>query len=81
MATRFVHAAIVGRYQTHGIRALLEEVAQYMVSLGLEVCFDAATARNTGVTGYEALTHAEMGEHCDLAVVVGGDGTMLGIAR
>lgn len=81
MAARFVHAAIVGRYQTHGIRPLLEEVAQFLVRLGLEVSFDAATAQNTGVTGYEALTHAEMGEHCDLAVVVGGDGTMLGIAR
>ena len=81
MAARFVHAAIVGRYQTHGIRPLLEEVAQFLVRLGLDVSFDAATALNTGVTGYEALSHAEMGGRCDLAVVVGGDGTMLGIAR
>lgn len=81
MAARFVHAAIVGRYQTPGIRALLDEIAQYMVRLGLEVSFDAATALNTGVAGYDALTPIEMGKHCDLAVVVGGDGTMLGIAR
>ena len=81
MAARFVHAAIVGRYQTPGIRALLDEIAQYMVRLGLEVSFDAATAQNTGVTEYDALTPIEMGRHCDLAVVVGGDGTMLGIAR
>ncbi len=81
MPTRFRHAAIVGRYQTHGIRALLEDIAQYMVRLGLEVSFDAATALNTGVAGYEALSPAEMGQRCDLGVVVGGDGTMLGIAR
>ena len=81
MPTRFRHAAIVGKYQAHGIRPLLEDIAQYMVRLGLEVSFDAATALNTGVTDYEALSPAEMGQRCDLAVVVGGDGTMLGIAR
>src|SRR5512139_3121704 len=81
MPMRFRHAAIVGKYQAHGIRPLLEDIAQYMVRLGLEVSFDAATALNTGVTDYEALSPAEMGQRCDLAVVVGGDGTMLGIAR
>jgi len=33
------------------------------------------------LTGYGALTVPELGRDCDLAVVVGGDGTMLGIAR
>ena len=81
MPTRFRHAAIVGKYQAHGIRALLEEIAQFLLGLGLEVSFEAATAMNIGVTDYEALSPAQMGERCDLAVVVGGDGTMLGIAR
>jgi NAD+ kinase len=81
MPTRFRHAAIVGKYQAHGIRPLLEEIAQCLLRLGLEVSFEAATALNTGVTDYEALLPAEMGRRCDLAVVVGGDGTMLGIAR
>jgi NAD+ kinase len=81
MPMRFRHAAIVGKYQAHGIRPLLEDVAQCLVGLGLEVSFDAATALNTGVTDYEGLSPAEMGRRCDLGVVVGGDGTMLGIAR
>jgi NAD+ kinase len=81
MPTRFHHAAIVGKYQAQGIRPLLEDIAQFLVHLGLEVSFDAATALNTGVTDYEGLSPSEMGRRCDLAVVVGGDGTMLGIAR
>jgi NAD+ kinase len=81
MPTRFRHAAIVGKYQAQGIRPILEEIAQFLVGLGLDVSFEAATASNTGVTGYEALAHAQIGATCDLAVVVGGDGTMLGIAR
>src|SRR5512139_867783 len=81
MPTRFRHAAIVGKYQAQGIRPLLEDIAHCLVRLGLEVSFDAATALNTGVADYEALSPTEMGRRCDIAVVVGGDGTMLGIAR
>ena len=78
---RFRHAAIVGKYQGRGIRPVLEEVAHFLIDQGLDVCFDRDTAAATGVADYEALSTAEIGKRCDLAVVVGGDGTMLGIAR
>ena len=78
---RFRHAAIVGKYQARGIRPGLEEVAHFLIDQGLDVCFDRDTATATGVADYEALSTAEIGKRCDLAVVVGGDGTMLGIAR
>ena len=78
---RFRHAAIVGKYQARGIRPVLEEVAQFLIAQGLEVSFDRDTAVATGVVHHEALSTAEIGARCDLAVVVGGDGTMLGIAR
>ena len=81
MPRRFQHAALVGKYQADGIRPLLEEIAHFLVHQGLEVSFEQATALNTGVTDFEALTLSQIGAQCDLAVVVGGDGTMLGIAR
>jgi NAD+ kinase len=81
MTRRFRHAAIVGKYQAQGIRSVLEEIAHFLVELGLEVSFERDTALATGVTGFDALTADELGRQCDLAVVVGGDGTMLGIAR
>ena len=81
MPQRFHHAALVGKYQTIGIRPLLEEIAQFLVRQGLELSFEHQTALNTGVTDFDALTLDEIGDQCDLAVVVGGDGTMLGIAR
>jgi len=81
MPSGFRHAAIVGKYQALGIRPALEDIAQFLISRGLEVSFEADTARNIGVTDYEGLTPEQMGQRCDLAVVVGGDGTMLGIAR
>jgi NAD+ kinase len=81
MPERFRHAAIVGKYQARGIRPVLEEIAHFLVGLGLEVSFDRETAQATGVTAFDALDTADIGRHCDLAIVVGGDGTMLGIAR
>lgn len=81
MSARFSHAVVVGKYQAHGIRPVLEEIAQFLIEQGLEVSFERETAQATGVSDFEALSPAEIGQRCDLAVVVGGDGTMLGIAR
>ncbi|CAN5458305.1 NAD kinase [soil metagenome] len=81
MISRFRHAALVGKYQAQGMRGVLEEIAHFLERQGLEVSLEEQTALNTGITGYGALTPDELGRQCDLAVVVGGDGTMLGIAR
>ena len=81
MTSRFRHAALVGKYQAQGIRGVLEEIAHFLVRQGLDVSLERQTALNTGITDYGALSAEELGRDCDLAIVVGGDGTMLGIAR
>ncbi len=81
MPSGFRHAAIVGKYQARGIRPLLEEIAHFLIDQGLEVSFERETANATGVTDFDSLSTEELGRQCDLAVVIGGDGTMLGIAR
>jgi NAD+ kinase len=81
MARRFLHAALVGKYPADGIRTVLQDIADFMVRLGLEVSLERHTAQTTGMADFGALSPDEIGAQCDLAVVVGGDGTMLGIAR
>jgi NAD+ kinase len=81
MPSRFRHAALVGKYQARGIRGVLEEIAHFLVRQGLEVSLERETALNTGIADFHALNPTELGKHCDIAIVVGGDGTMLGIAR
>lgn len=78
---RFRHAALVGKYQARGIRPILEDVAHLLARAGLDVSLESETAYNTGMTEYPALTIKEIGQQCDVAVVLGGDGTMLAIAR
>ena len=81
MASRFRHAALVGKYNAQGMRGVLDDIAGFLIRQGLEVSLEHDTALNTGITDHGALNAAQIGEHCDIAVVVGGDGTMLGIAR
>ena len=78
---RFRHAALVGKYQARGIRPILEDVAHLLARAGLDVSLESETAFNTGMTEYPALSIKEIGQQCDVAVVLGGDGTMLAIAR
>ena len=63
------------------MRELLEDIAHFLERQQLEVSLETETALNTGITDDPVLTPDELGQHCDLAIVVGGDGTMLGIAR
>src|SRR3954469_12062441 len=81
MSTRFRHAALVGKFNSGGIREELGTVARFLVERGLRVSVEAETARNTGIDGFPALDAESLGADCDIAIVVGGDGTMLGIAR
>jgi NAD+ kinase len=85
MPSRFRHAALVGKYlagqQAQGSSGNLEEIANFLLRQGLEVSLEKQTALSTGIAGHGALTAQELGRECDIAVVVGGDGTMLGIAR
>lgn len=81
MSTRFRHAALVGKYNAASAREGLESVAAFLAAQGLAVSIEKDTAANTGISGWPALDAAAIGAQCDLAVVVGGDGTMLGIAR
>lgn len=81
MPTRFRHAALVGKYQAQGIGPAIDEVAQFLLRQGLDVSLERETALAAGHTELPALTPDQLGRQCDLAVVVGGDGTMLGFAR
>ncbi|MCG3189205.1 MAG: NAD kinase [Burkholderiaceae bacterium] len=81
MGSRFRHAALVGRPQAEGARPVLEEIAGFLAQQGLQVSLERQTAASTGIATLGALDIDQIGAACDLTVVVGGDGTMLGVAR
>ena len=81
MQSLFRHVALIGKYHAHGSRTALENIAHFLSAQGCDVAIEQDTASNTGMTQYPILDVAQIGVHCDLGLVVGGDGTMLGIGR
>jgi NAD+ kinase len=81
MKSKFRHVALIGKYHAQGSRSALEGIAQYLGAQGCEVAVEEDTANNAGITTYPTLNVAQIGAQCDLGLVVGGDGTMLGIGR
>lgn len=88
MNSKFRHVALVGKYQAvssgaagASSRQALEDIAHFLNAKGCEVVFEHDTARNMGISGYPAMSVAMIGSQCDLGLVVGGDGTMLGVGR
>jgi NAD+ kinase len=73
--------AIVGKPMAAGIGDSLAEIAAFLAGSGHKVAFEAETARNVNVGNAAILSPEQIGQQADAAIVVGGDGTMLGIAR
>jgi NAD+ kinase len=88
MKPQFRHVALIGKYHAAvspaaagSTRAALEDIGQFLSSRGCDVVVERETAASAGLTGYTTLDVPAIGEQCDLVLVVGGDGTMLGIGR
>ena len=88
MKSLFRQVALIGKYhaavsgsQAGSTRTALEDIAHFLTSQGCEVLIERETASTVGITGYTTLDVPAIGAQCDLVLVVGGDGTMLGIGR
>jgi NAD+ kinase len=81
IGSQFKTVALVGRNNTPGIREPLTSLAASIAKRGFEVVFEMETAESVGETDYPALSIPEIGARADVAVVLGGDGTMLGVGR
>jgi NAD+ kinase len=77
----FSRVALVGKFHADGIEGHLKDLAKLVTGLGCEVFIEAETAAHLGLSGYPTKTPQDFAGAIDLVVVLGGDGTMLGIAR
>ena len=77
----FSRVALVGKYQADGMQERLKDLATLLAEQACEVYVESATASHLGLTAYPVKKVEEFAGAIDLAVVLGGDGTMLGIGR
>ncbi len=73
--------ALVVRQNTAGIEEPVERILAFLQEAGYRVVFEADTAAYLNMPAIEAMDVNAIGEQADLVIVMGGDGTMLGIAR
>ncbi|HTL27294.1 MAG TPA: NAD(+)/NADH kinase, partial [Burkholderiales bacterium] len=79
MQPAFRRVALVGK-RGNQIASSLQALRQFLQSRGCEVIVERDTAQSVGDGGASA-EFAEIGRSADLAIVLGGDGTMLAAAR
>jgi NAD+ kinase len=88
MQSRFQHIALIGKHHappTAEVRqqsyAAFSQIACYIEAQGGTAFLEKETAAFTCMEHYPTLSMQEIGERCDLVIVLGGDGTMLGVGR
>jgi len=79
--SNFKIIALIGRYNSPDVAAGLATMGDYLRKQGREVLVEKQTAANSRIGGFPVVDYEEIGAKANLAVVQGGDGSMLNAAR
>jgi len=77
----FQNVALIGKHKAPEIAGPLWQLAAFLTARGLNVVVDNLTAEHLKDSPCKAMRLDEIACSMDLAIVLGGDGTMLNIAR
>jgi NAD+ kinase len=81
MQPSFRRIALIGRHNTPGLDDTLTPIATFLADRGVEVLVEERSTPAIAPGRVRALAPERIGHESDLAIAVGGDGTMLGLAR
>lgn len=81
MSRTYATIALIGKYQSQEIAAAVRDLADFLRTQKREVLIEAGTAQSIGCQGCALADFNTIGQQADLAIVIGGDGTMLNAAR
>ena len=84
MSSKFRTVALIGKFpnaQGGTPVEVLRDIAQTLEGQNCQVMLDEMTAQTSALSDWPVRSLEHIGQHADLAVVVGGDGTMLATAR
>jgi NAD+ kinase len=77
----FQTIGLIGRLESDRVVDTVKELLALLHSRNLDVVVEDDIARLVGDPEVETADRRTIGERCDLAIVVGGDGSLLGAAR
>ena len=82
MESPFKTIGLIGKPNHSGAAATLQRLYTFLNALGFDVLLEQRTGHQlTNVPKEKLVKLVELGERADLAIVVGGDGNMLGRFR
>ena len=81
MSYIFNTIGLIGKFDDPSVADTLNQIATYLRRWHLRVLFDESTAKLIPPNGLEVANRHTIGRLCDLAIVMGGDGTLLNAAR
>jgi NAD+ kinase len=81
MKSRFNRVALVSRPQTESVGGTVREIAAFLRARDVSVLVEERSAVLLGASELETASLERIGHEADLAIAIGGDGTMLGAAR
>lgn len=81
MQTPFHTVGLVGKFENREIEASVRALGDFLKTRGHTVLLACQTADHLGIADYPTRTLHELASESDAVVVLGGDGTMLSIAR
>lgn len=82
MPTPVFHTiGLIGKFGDPNVAGTLNQIATHLLRRQLRVLLDDSSARLMPNNSLEIASRTTIGEQCDLAIVMGGDGTLLNAAR
>ncbi|MED5390116.1 MAG: NAD(+) kinase [Pseudomonadota bacterium] len=78
---KFRNIGLIARSESEQALYSLRQLIHFLNGRDCTVILDKNIAGNLPEMGLQAASAAQMGEACDLVIVVGGDGSLLGAAR
>lgn len=81
MTTTFKSIGIIGRVRNPGVKDTLRALIKYLEKLKLQIFIEEETADSLNEKSLSIIPREKLGKHCDLLIVVGGDGSLLHAAH
>jgi len=81
MNNAFNTIGLIGKYADPGVNEAILELGRILEQRQCEILIEDSTARHLSDCDYPQVSLEELGQRCDLAMTIGGDGTLLNAAR
>jgi len=83
--SKFKKIAVIGKYpsfeEAGDFHTQLIELIRYLSKKNVELIIEEKTQKQINLDKFKSLPLKDIGPQVDVAIIVGGDGTMLGVAR